>query len=277
MQITLKKKGRNYEILDENGNWQSADVTITTDRKLKREKLLNENEGHKIKLPKYSLANELWNSISHGLGSIFGFFVLIFLIFTLAKNELIIPQSEFPYYLASVIIYGIGLVFCFTTSCLYHALAPNRGKRVFRVLDHDMIFLLLAGTYTPICLTAMREMPLFGVIPYSGWIMFGIIWACAIVGIVFNSINLEESKVLSMLIYLGAGWLIVIASYDLIVNTSIGIAFYYILAGGITYTIGSILFGIGKKFSFMHSVFHFFILAAAILQFIGIYLGIFLF
>ena len=274
MKLTLKKTRDGYYKQNEDGSWEPIDVTITSDREIRWKAEVAANGGHRIPLPTYSLANELWNSISHGLGGIFGLYVLIFLVFLVAASDTL-PKSEFGYYLASAIIYGVSLTVLFTISCIYHALAPNRGKRVMRVIDHDMVFLLVAGTYTPICLTVLRDAKLWGVIPYAGWIIFGIVWICTIIGIVFNSVNLERHKILCMILYICAGWVIVLACYDLGVSSFGWGNFAWLLSGGILYTAGSILYGLGKSKPWMHSVFHFFVLFAAIFQFIGIYFGIF--
>lgn len=273
MKLTIKKSKDGYKKLNEDGSWEDIDLTITSDREIKWKNEVKNNGGHRIPLPSYSLGNELWNSISHGIGALFGLFVLIFLVFLVGKSDTL--GDDFGYYLASAIVYGVALITLFTMSCIYHALAPNRGKRVLRVIDHNMVFFLVAGTYTPLCLTVFRNAKLWGVIPGAGWILFAIAWICVIVGIVFNSINLERYKTLSMILYVCAGWVIVLASYDLCVSSFGWQNFVWLLSGGILYTIGSILYGVGKKKPYMHSVFHFFVLFAAIFQFIGIYFGIF--
>lgn len=272
-EISVKKTKEGYLYKSKKGIWEPCKFSYTTESLEKRKEILESQDGHRIPLPNYSLGEELWNAISHGLGALFGIGVLITCVLLTAENFL--DSSEFPYLLASAIVYGVSIIVLYTISCIYHALAPNRGKRVLRVLDHDMVFLLVAGTYTPMCLCALREVSLWGVIPYGGWILFAFVWACVIVGITLNSVNLEKFKVVSMILYIAVGWVIIIACNDL-GNSSFGWSnFFWVLSGGIAYTIGSILYGIGAKKKWMHSVFHFFVLAASILQFIGIYFGIF--
>lgn len=234
---------------------------------------MNENKEktkgieNRIKLPNYTLGEELWNSISHGLGAIFGIIALVFLILKLVNKK-----TLDGYEIASYVIYSISCITLYTISCIYHALAKNNGKRVLRILDHDMVFFLVAGTYTPFCLVALREYYLFSVIPL-GWLMFALVWALTALGITFNSINLQKYSKLSMILYIGIGWLIVFACIPLI-ETIGGLGFGLLLGGGILYTIGSVLYGIGSKKKWMHSVFHFFVLGASILQFLSIYFTI---
>lgn len=228
----------------------------------------------RIPLPNYSLAEELWNSISHGLGALFGILVLVFSILALVGKALTTGNPIDGYELAAAIIYGISLIVLYTISCIYHALARNTGKKVLRVLDHDMVYLLIAGTYTPFCICALREVYLGGVVSI-GWLLFAIVWIQAIIGVTFNSINIVKYKILCMILYITMGWTIIFAAAPLI--EVIGwTPFILLLLGGISYTVGSILYGIGAKKKGMHSVFHFFVLAASFLQFAAIYMGIFI-
>ena len=217
-----------------------------------------------VKIPTYSLAEELINSISHGLGAIFG---IVGLCMMLSKT---IPTGD-PFAIVSSIIYGVSLVILFTISCIYHSLAINRGKKVFRILDHDAIYILIAGTYAPYMLVGLR--------PHNVWnmgtgtlayVMFAIVWACCIVGAVFNSINIHKYKKLSMACYLIAGW-VVVGALVVLWNIITPAGVLLLLSGGIVYTIGAVLYAIGSKKKYFHSIFHFFVLAGAILMFISVY------
>ncbi len=217
-----------------------------------------------IKIPKYSLSEELLNSISHGLGAIFG---IIATILMLIKT---VPTGD-PFKIASSIIYGLSLVILFTISCVYHALGKNNGKRVLRILDHDMIYILISGTYTPYMLVSLRTYNVWnlgtGTVAY---VMFAFVWACCIVGAVFNSINIHKYRYLSMTCYLLSGWTVVVALF--VLKDIIGWAgVLLLLGGGIVYTIGAVLYAIGSKKKYFHSIFHFFVLAGAILMFVSIY------
>lgn len=231
-----------------------------------------------IKLPDYKLKHELWNSITHGIGALFGVFVIIFMylkVCGILPNSEVIYDKEFVYKCIGIAIYGFGIIVCMTISCIYHGLAKNDGKRVLRVLDHDFVFVLVGATYSIYCLCVIRETSIWnGLIPYSGWIILAICWTLIALGIVFNSINIHKYSKLSMIIYIFAGWIILFAS-DGIIN-SIGLnGFLLLLFGGISYSIGAILYGLGKKKSvWFHTVFHIFVLIGIVLQFVSIYLYI---
>lgn len=171
------------------------------------------------------------------------------------------------YGIVSGAIYGTSLIILYTMSSIYHGLSPKLfSKRVFQVLDHCTIFLLIAGCYTPVALCNIRE-----VNPAAGWWIFGIIWALAIIGIVLNSIDLKKYKVFSMVCYLLMGWCIIFR-LDLLLQSVATPGIILLVAGGISYTIGSILYGIGKKHKYIHSIFHLFILLGSFLQFFCILL-----
>ena len=217
-----------------------------------------------IKIPKYSLGEELLNAISHGLGAIFG---IVALILMLVK---VVPTGD-SYRIASSIVYGLSLIILFTISCVYHSLANNRAKRVLRVLDHDMIYILIMGTYTPYMLVALRPYNVWGWgMSVVAWLMWAFVWVCCIIGTVFNSINIHKYRGLSMACYIVAGWVVVTALFVLWnIITPVGVLL--LLGGGIVYTIGAVLYGIGKTKKYFHSIFHFFVLAGAILMFISVY------
>lgn len=171
------------------------------------------------------------------------------------------------YGIVSGAIYGASLIILYTMSSIYHGLSPKLfSKRVFQVLDHCTIFLLIAGCYTPVALCNIRE-----VNPAAGWWIFGIIWALAIIGIVLNSIDLKKFKVFSMVCYLLMGWCIIFR-LDLLLQSVTTPGIILLVVGGISYTIGSILYGIGKKHKYVHSIFHLFILLGSFLQFFCILL-----
>ena len=230
-----------------------------------------------IELPDYKLRHELWNSITHGVTALFGIAALILMILKIAgvftPNGLHIPLND-PYSYVACAIYGFSIIVCMTISCIYHGLAKNNGKRVLRVLDHDFVFFLVAGTYTPYCLISMRNLPLWGISgsEWSGWLIFAIVWALIALGITMNSVNIKKFGALSMIIYLCAGWMIIVNCVELV--SALGInGFLLLLFGGISFSIGAILYGIGKSHSvWWHTVFHFFVSIGIILQFISIYL-----
>lgn len=225
-----------------------------------------------ISLPNYTVKQDIWNAITHGLGAIFGIVVTVLMLLKInfwgATGA---NHTEYIYRVVSVCIYGAGMIICYTISCVYHSLFKNNGKKVLRVIDHDAIYMLIAGSYTVFCLVPLREQTLWGVVPYVGWIIFGVCWIGVIVGIVFNSINIHKYIILSTSLYIIIGWSIIIASQEFI-NT-VGLAGYlWMLSGGIAYTIGAVLYGIGaKKSLWYHTVFHVFILIGTVLQFISVW------
>lgn len=205
------------------------------------------------KLIEYSLGEELFSSITHGLGSIFGVLALIYMVIisSLYGNALAIVCSA---------IYGSTIIILYTMSTLYHALTNKKAKIVFRVFDHSTIFLLIAGTYTPYSLISLG-----GIL---GWVIFGVVWTVAILGIVFNSISIEKFKVFSMIGYIASGWCIIVAILPM--YRSLGLAgFLYLITGGIMYTVG-ILFYKQTHIKYMHSIWHIFVLLGSVLHFISI-------
>lgn len=199
----------------------------------------------------YSLGEEIGNAVTHGVGAALGVWGLVMLIL----------KATDPWQVVSGCIYGGALILLFTMSCLYHALSNEKAKRVMRVFDHTSIFLLIAGTYTPYTLVTIRG-PM-------GWVLFGIVWAAAIVGIVLNAVSIERFKKFSMVCYIAAGWCVVIAIVPMIRNLPLG-GMLYLLAGGIIYTVG-ILFYRQKSKRWFHMIWHVFVLAAAVLHYISIY------
>lgn len=208
-------------------------------------------------VPKYSLSEELISAISHGIGALLSIAALVLTIVMSAKHHNAVA-------VVSSVIYGTMLIILYTMSTLYHSFKPTcKAKKVFRIFDHCSIFLLIFGSYTPYVLVALQGT--------LGWIIFSIILGATILGITLNAINLEKFKVLSMICYLCMGWLIIFAFKD-ICNCVEKNGIILLVLGGIVYTVGAIIFGLGKKIKYMHSIWHFFVLAGSILQFFSIYL-----
>ncbi len=200
----------------------------------------------------YSLGEEIGNAVTHGVGALLGVCGLLMMIFRAADM----------WQLVSACIYGGAIIVLFTMSCLYHALSNETAKRVMRVFDHTSIFLLIAGTYTPYTLVTLRGA--------LGWAIFGFVWGAAILGIVLNSISIERFKTFSMICYIVMGWCVVVAAVPMI-RTVAWQGMLLLLGGGLLYT-GGILFYRKKTVRWFHMVWHLFVLAAAVLQFLSIYL-----
>ncbi len=207
-------------------------------------------------LPAYSVGEEICNAISHGLGILLGIAVCILCI-TKTQGS--------PLSFAGSLVYGISMILLYCFSTLYHSLPRNTGKKVFQILDHCTIYMLIAGTYTPILLAAFVPK-----IPAVGWGLLAVQWGVSAIAVILNAIDLHKFRYFSYFSYIVLGWaLVFIAPIALtVLNSS---AFFYLLMGGISYTIGAVLFAIGGKFPWFHSVFHIFVILGSILQFIAIY------
>lgn len=211
-------------------------------------------------LPTYSKGEEIFNMVSHIVGGAIGIVAIVLCIIVSVKHNN-------GYGVVSGIVFGITLVILYTMSSIYHGLSPKlKAKKVFQVIDHCSIFLLIAGSYTPFCLCTLREAD-----PVVGWTIFGIVWGIAILGIVLNAIDIKKFKVFSMICYLVMGWCIIV-KLDLLIQELGTAGFSLLLAGGIVYTIGAILYGIGKKKKWMHSIFHILCVISTILHLICILL-----
>ena len=195
-------------------------------------------------LPNYTKGEEIFNMVSHIVGGVAG-------IVTIVLCSVFGGIHGNPYGVVSGIIFGVSMIFLYTMSSIYHGLSPKlKSKKVFQILDHCAIFVLIAGSYTPFALCTLREYS-----PALGWTIFGVIWGFAVLGITLNSIDLKKYKLFSMICYLAMGWCIVIKGN--LLPELLGIpGFALLLAGGIIYTIGAILYGVGKKHKYVHSVFH---------------------
>lgn len=211
-------------------------------------------------LPDYTKGEEIFNMVSHIVGGALGVVATVLCVIFAARHNNV-------YGVVSSAIYGATMIILYTMSSLYHGLSPNlKAKKVFQVLDHCAIFLLIAGSYTPFALCTLREENVA-----IGWSIFGIIWAMAILGIVLNAIDLKKYKVFSMICYLVMGWCIIFRVN--LLPTLLGkTGFALLILGGVIYTVGAILYGLGKKHRYMHSVFHLCIFIGSLLQFFCILL-----
>ena len=209
-------------------------------------------------LPNYTKGEEIFNAVSHIVGGAFGIVALVIgLVFACKYNNV--------YGIVSMAIYGSSMILLYTMSSIYHFLRKNKAKKVFRIFDHCTIFLLIAGTYTPFCLVTLREAAAWG------WTLFGVVWFFAVLGIVFNAINMHKPviKLLSMICYLAMGWCVVIALGPLLDNLA-KMGFFWLLMGGLMYTLGAVFYLFGSKRKYIHSVWHLFCLAGTVFQFVSI-------
>ncbi|HHX33014.1 MAG TPA: hemolysin III family protein [Mollicutes bacterium] len=214
-------------------------------------------------LPSYTKGEEIMNMVTHIIGGVIGIVALVLCVIFAAN-------SKNGYAIGSSIVFGVSMILLYTISSIYHGLSPRKAtaKKVMQVLDHSTIFLLIAGSYTPVLLIKIREHS-----PTLAWSLFGVVWFIAIIGIILNSIDLKKYRVFSNIFYLTLGWCILITGTDLI--TFIGIpAVILLLSGGISYTVGVIFYGLGKKKKYFHSIFHIFVTIGSLLHFLCILLFI---
>lgn len=210
-------------------------------------------------LPDYSRGEELMNTVTHIVGGALGVAALtLCVVFAALRHNV--------YGVVGSAIYGASLIALYTVSSVYHGLKPGMGKKVMQIVDHCTIYFLIAGTYTVIILSAIR--PRY---PVLGWGLFAFEWAMAALATTLTAIDLKKYNVISMICYIGLGWAIIpFARQALEVLTLPG--FLFLLLGGIAYTIGAVLYGIGSRKKWMHSVFHIFVVLGSVLQFFAVLL-----
>jgi len=196
---------------------------------------------------------EIANSITHGIGAALGIAGLVAIVLVSALHGSAVQM-------AAGIVSGTSLVLMYPSSTIYHALANNRAKRVFKILDHSSIYLLIAGTYTPVTLIALRG-------PW-GWTLFGVVWGLCVCGIVFKSLWIGRLKVASTVVYVLMGWCAVLAIRPLLAALPWA-GFVWLIAGGLCYTAGVAFYVNSRRFA--HSIWHLFVLAGSVCQYWAVF------
>ena len=214
-------------------------------------------------LPDYTRGEEIFNMVSHIVGGGLGVLTLILCVgVSWWKGDV--------WGIVSCAVYGFSMILLYTMSSVYHGLKPPMAKKVMQVLDHCTIYFLIAGTYTPILLCAIRK-----VSPFAAWGLFTLVWGFAALGTVFTAIDLKRFGKMAMACYIGMGWCVVLAVKPTLQAVPLpGLA--WLLGGGIAYTVGAVFYGFGKKCRYIHSVFHLFVVLGTVLQFICIFFYIIL-
>lgn len=211
-----------------------------------------------VKISKrYSLGEEIFNAVSHGTGgllAIAGTVVLIVLCAVYSDAWAVVSSC----------IYGASLIILYTMSTLYHAISNERAKRFFRIMDHNTIFFLIAGTYTPFTLVSLRGK--------IGWVLFFVVWIAAAMGIALNSVDLEKYRKPSIVCYVAMGWVIIFAIKPMIEAVPKN-SLIFLLVGGILYTVGIIFYAM-KKLKYFHSVWHLFTVAGSVFHYFSVMLAI---
>jgi len=203
--------------------------------------------------PDYPLREEIANSITHGLGTLLSIAGLVLLIVLACRHGN-------AWHVVSFTIFGSTLVLLYLASTLYHSMVRPAVKNVLARIDHSAIFLLIAGTYTPFTLTILRG--------GWGWSIFGVIWGLAIVGVVLRSIYLDRFRLLATFIYVGMGWLILIALPP-VIRKMPAFSLRMVVIGGVVYTLG-VIFYLWRKLPFAHAFWHLFVLGGSILHFLAV-------
>lgn len=209
-------------------------------------------------LPDYTKGEEIMNMVTHIVGGGLGVVYLVLCVVFAAIHGN-------PWGVVGSAIYAASVICLFTMSSVYHGVRPPTAKKVLQVIDHCTIYFMIAGTYTPYTLCTLREIN-----PVIGWVVFGVVWGIAALAVTLTAIDLKKYKVFSMICYLGMGWCIIFTVVPLFKALGFwGSAF--LLGGGILYTIGAVLYGLGKKKRYIHSLFHIFVVLASILHFFSIF------
>ncbi|MCL2570184.1 MAG: hemolysin III family protein [Firmicutes bacterium] len=202
----------------------------------------------------YTLGGEIFSAITHGITAAVGIAVLVICIVFATRSDFGARA------IVSVSIFGACAFIGFTISTVYHSLAINTGKRVLRILDHCSIYFIIAGTYTPFSL--------IGIGGVLGWVLFSLNWGLAIIGCTLTAINMKKFKTFGFVCYLVMGWVGIAAAVPLVRNIGFGVALWLLVAGGVAYTLGAVIYK--RKGKYMHGVWHLFTLAGLVLQFFSI-------
>lgn len=208
-------------------------------------------------LPDYTKGEEIFNMVTHIVGGAIAIAITVLCIVMGASHHN-------AWAVVSGAIYGSTMIIMFTVSAVYHGLHKNMGKQVMRVIDHCDIYFLIAGTYTPILLSALRPEH-----PVMAWVIFGIEWGCCAFATTLKAIDLDRFDKQTFVLYLTMGWAVIVCAKTVIDVISWN-GFFWILMGGICFTSGAVLYALGSKVRYFHSVFHIFVIGGCLLQFFGI-------
>lgn len=211
-------------------------------------------------LPAYSGGEEIFHMVSHIVGGGIGVLALVGCVLRAAlKGD--------AWGVVGAAIYGASLISLYTMSSIYHGLRDGIGKRVLQVLDHCTIYFLIGGTYTPILFSSIRP-----VSPVWAWVLFGIVWGLAAMATTFTAIDLKKYSKLSMACYIGMGWCVLLAAKTAIEAIPLP-GLLWLLGGGVSYTVGAVMYGVGKKkkLRYMHSVFHVFVILGTLMQLVCVF------
>lgn len=208
----------------------------------------------------YSFGEEMVNSISHGLGAALSVAALALLIVRAVFHA---PEGQTASCVVGFTIFGASLVLLYLMSTLYHSMLPRRARRVFKILDHSAIYILIAGTYSAFCLSVL--------LGPTGWTLFGLVWGLAAIGVTLDAVFDCRLKWVSLPLYLFMGWLVLIVIRPLMAVIP-PLSLNFLLIGGVSYTLGSLFFVM--KLKWMHGVWHGFVLAGSVFHFFAVYFAV---
>jgi hemolysin III len=202
----------------------------------------------------YDLREEIANAVTHGIGAVLGITALVLLVI------MALTQQD-GLRLAAAITYGSSLILLYLASTLYHSVPGKRAKLFFQKLDHAAIYVLIAGTYTPVLLISMEGA--------WGYTLMAIVWSIAVFGVCFKFFFHDRFEKLSLFSYIGMGWIVIFAASELIIKVPTG-GLVFLLAGGLAYTLGTIFYA-NDRIPYNHAIWHLFVLAGSVLHFVAIY------
>jgi len=202
----------------------------------------------------YDLREEIANAVTHGIGAVLGITALVLLVI------MALTQQD-SMRLVAAITYGSSLILLYMASTLYHSIPGRRAKQFFQKLDHAAIYVLIAGTYTPVLLISMKGT--------WGYTLMAIVWSIAVFGVCFKFFFHDRFEKLSLFSYIAMGWIVVFAASELIIKVPTG-GLLFLLAGGLAYTLGTIFYA-NDRIPYNHAIWHLFVLAGSVLHFVAIY------
>ena len=237
-------------------------VSLSKADKLEKKQLLRETKRleYVTRKNRYSPGEEIFNSIASCVGAGLAIAATVLLILRAVFS----PAEPKAFYVTGVSVFGGTLILMYLISTLYHALAPIGAKKIFAILDHCSVYIFVAGTYTPFCLGAFRGT--------QGWVLFGIIWALAIIGVILYAVYGSHMRIASAVTYFFMGWMIIVAIKP--VSTALpSLSLLFLVLGGVVYTLG-IFFYAMKSMKWFHSIWHLFVIAGSILHFFAVFFSI---
>ena len=260
-QIKKVKEELKQQKLEQKNKGKVVPVSKADKLAKKQERIEAKRLEYVTRKKRYSTGEEIFNSIASGVGAGLAIAATVLLILRAIFSS---PVGMKPYYVTGVSVFGGTLILMYLISTLYHALAPIGAKKVFAILDHCSVYIFVAGTYTPFCLGAFNGA--------MGWILFGIIWALAVIGVTLYAVYGSHMRIASAITYFFMGWMIIFLIKP--VSAALpSLSLLFLVLGGVVYTAG-IFFYAMKSMKWFHSIWHLFVIAGSVLHFFAVYFSI---